>query len=171
MQRARVSSQSWKRAIRDLVRYEILPDRFKGERTRYIIEPLIDAFKSLGNTEDEAIKAGQELAASLATKDTESRTKTLFYATPNELTEFATAYSISASKPALKKAIEGLIKKAPNDAADIALFGRMVAADFTAKLEGAAMFSHALSTHKVDNKIDFFLRLMISSRKIKRAQV
>lgn len=156
VQRARVSSQSWKRAIRELARDEILPQRFKGERTRYIIEPLTAAFKKLGKSEEDAIKAAQELATALATKDTEVRTKTLFYATPGELAEFASAYSSATSKPALKKAIERLIKKAPNDAADIALFGRMVAADFTAKLEGAAMFSHAMSTHKVDNEIDFF---------------
>lgn len=42
------------------------------------------------------------------------------------------------------------------DGADIALFGRMVANDHSLTLEGAAMFSHALSTHKVDNDIDFF---------------
>lgn len=156
VQRARVSSQSWKRAIREWARDEILPARFKGERSRYIIEPLVEAFKSLGKSQVDALKAGQELAAALATKDTDQRTKTLFYATPGELVEFARAYSSATSKPALKKAIEALIKKAPQDAADIALFGRMVAADFTANLEGAAMFSHALSTHKVDNEIDFF---------------
>ena len=42
------------------------------------------------------------------------------------------------------------------DAADIALFGRMVANDHSLTSEGAAMFSHPLSTHKVDNEIDFF---------------
>jgi len=42
------------------------------------------------------------------------------------------------------------------DAADIALFGRMVANDHSLTVEGAAMFSHALSTHKVDNELDFF---------------
>lgn len=42
------------------------------------------------------------------------------------------------------------------DAADIALFGRMVANDPSLSVEGAAMFSHALSTHKVDNELDFF---------------
>lgn len=42
------------------------------------------------------------------------------------------------------------------DASDIALFGRMVASDNSLTLEGAAMFSHTLSTHKVDNEIDFF---------------
>jgi len=47
-------------------------------------------------------------------------------------------------------------KSLPKDAADIALFGRMVANDHTLTIEAASMFSHALSTHKVDNEIDFF---------------
>ncbi len=42
------------------------------------------------------------------------------------------------------------------DAADISLFGRMVANDATLNVEGAAMFSHALSTHRTDNEVDFF---------------
>ncbi|MGB0743897.1 MAG: type I-E CRISPR-associated protein Cas7/Cse4/CasC [Opitutales bacterium] len=43
-----------------------------------------------------------------------------------------------------------------SDAPDIALFGRMVANDPSLNVEGAAMFSHALSTHKVSNEIDFY---------------
>lgn len=42
------------------------------------------------------------------------------------------------------------------DAADIALFGRMVANDPSLKIDGASMFAHILSTHKADNEIDFF---------------
>ncbi|HCC53515.1 MAG TPA: type I-E CRISPR-associated protein Cas7/Cse4/CasC [Desulfobulbaceae bacterium] len=47
-------------------------------------------------------------------------------------------------------------KSLPKDAADIALFGRMVANDHSLTVEACSMFSHALSTHKVDNEIDFF---------------
>jgi CRISPR system Cascade subunit CasC len=43
------------------------------------------------------------------------------------------------------------------DAADVALFGRMVASDHSLTVEAAAMFSHAISTNKVDaNELDFF---------------
>ena len=42
------------------------------------------------------------------------------------------------------------------DAADIALFGRMVASHPQLTIEAAAMFSHALSTHKADPEYDFF---------------
>ena len=46
--------------------------------------------------------------------------------------------------------------KSLKDAADISIFGRMVANDHSLTVEAASMFSHALSTHKVDNEIDFF---------------
>ncbi len=59
-------------------------------------------------------------------------------------------------KQPIGKAFKGKNAVAVKDAADIFLFGRMVANDHTLTVEGAAMFSHALSTHKVDNEIDFF---------------
>ncbi len=58
-------------------------------------------------------------------------------------------------KPLVRKEwknTNGLVK----DAADIAIFGRMVASDPSLTLEGAGMFGHALSTHRADNEIDFF---------------
>lgn len=55
------------------------------------------------------------------------------------------------------KAIRDAIKSVQlKDAADIALFGRMVANDHSLTVEAASMFSHALSTHNADNEIDFF---------------
>jgi len=62
-------------------------------------------------------------------------------------------------KSPIEKAFKGEKKETkslPNDAADIALFGRMVASDHSLSIEAASMFSHALSTHKADNEIDFF---------------
>lgn len=62
-------------------------------------------------------------------------------------------------KTPVEKAFKGEKKEAkslPKDAADIALFGRMVANDHSLSVEAASMFSHALSTHKSDNEIDFF---------------
>lgn len=62
-------------------------------------------------------------------------------------------------KSPIEKAFKGEkkeMKSLPKDAADIALFGRMVANDHSLTVEAASMFSHALSTHKADNEIDFF---------------
>jgi CRISPR system Cascade subunit CasC len=54
-----------------------------------------------------------------------------------------------------KKAAKNL-KSTVKDNADIAIFGRMVADDHSLMVEGAGLFSHALSTHAMDNEIDFF---------------
>jgi len=56
--------------------------------------------------------------------------------------------------PIIKAALKDI--NTVRDIADIALFGRMVADDHSLMVEGAANFSHAISTHKVSNEIDFF---------------
>ena len=54
VQRARVSSQSWKRAIREMAENEIdKSGRFKGKRSRLFIEK-ISLEKSLGQTQDKS---------------------------------------------------------------------------------------------------------------------
>ena len=159
VQRARVSSQSWKRAIRELAA-EISP-YFKGQRTRLIVEPLRDHLKNVGLDEENALLKAKELAEVLAKIDTEAerktgkiKVKTLYFTSEAELLALAKAFAeVKDVKKAIKKVSSSNLLK---DAADIALFGRMVANDHSLTLEGAAMFSHALSTNKVDNEIDFF---------------
>ena len=54
--RARLSSQSLKRAIREYAQ-ENLPDaRFGGERTKLIVQPLTDALKKHGIADDKVWK-------------------------------------------------------------------------------------------------------------------
>lgn len=159
VQRARVSSQSWKRAIRELAA-EISPC-FKGQRTRLIVEPLRDALISEGVAESDALEKAKALAEALAKFDIDAekktgklKVKTLFFTSRAELEVLAKGFfETNDIKKAIKKAIS---LESLKDAADIALFGRMVASDHSLTLEGAAMFGHALSTHKVDNEIDFF---------------
>lgn len=50
------------------------------------------------------------------------------------------------------------------DGLDIALFGRMVAKAATLNVEAAASFSHAISTHKISNDIEFFTAIDDLSR-------
>lgn len=163
IQRSRVSSQSWKRAVRELAK-EMLPHRFTGERTRLIVEPLRDALLKHGEADTKtALQNAVKLADALATfdKDAEKKkekfqVKTLFFTLPNEIDAMAAKFMETKDvKKSLKSAGDDLCK----DAADLALFGRMVASAPDLKLEGAAMFSHALSTHKSDNEIDFFSAL------------
>jgi CRISPR system Cascade subunit CasC len=214
VQRARVSSQSWKRAIRELAQKELdSSGQFHGQRSRLFIENIFSALVKLGETESTAkslaLCAGHYLAK-LDPKQ-EGKVKTLVFLSSLEYATFATLLSglkdddkkilidaiasVDVAKLATemdndtedvsdetpKEADKGKKKLSPKqfekivaktltspirksfkdsplakDAADIALFGRMVASDHTLTLEAASMFSHALSTHKVDNEIDFF---------------
>jgi CRISPR system Cascade subunit CasC len=156
VQRARVSSQSWKRAIREMAK-EFAPEQFKGERTRLVYEPLVQAMKSLDMSESEADEGAQKIVDALVNIDTKSKdkikSKTLYFMSPLELETLAKVY---AETNDAKKALKSVDAKALKDAADISIFGRMVANDHSLTVEAASMFSHALSTHKVDNEIDFF---------------
>lgn len=158
VQRARVSSQCWKRAIREAAAAN--SPHFKGERTRLIVTPLRDALASRGLGADDAHAKAIEICDALATFDKEAekksgslKVKTIFFTSPAEIDALAAAY---AETKDVKKAVKCLKAENFKDAADIALFGRMVAADHSLTVEGAAMFNHALSTHRVENEIDFF---------------
>jgi CRISPR system Cascade subunit CasC len=156
VQRARVSSQSWKRAIRELAK-EIAPEQFKGERTRLMFEPLKSSLVSAGASADDANEVARKVIEALVKLDNKAKDKvkstTLYFMSPLELETISKTYVETKD---VNKAIKAVDVKSLKDAADIALFGRMVANDHSLTVEAASMFSHALSTHKVDNEIDFF---------------
>lgn len=166
VQRARLSSQSLKRAIRERAT-ELLPERFAGERTKLIVQPIAAALKKHGVANDKsAAEHARNIADKLAkldakTKDEDAKVGTLTFLAPSELDSIAQQVAaLLQADPKSKdyeKSLDKFCKKAGLlDGADIALFGRMVASLPSLTLEGAAMFSHALSTHKSDNDLDFF---------------
>ena len=165
----RVSSQCWKRAVRQYMR-DISPEYFAGMRTRLLVEPLQALVEKHGIPKDASADAVKDLCSVLSGlnekpkgrkgKDengeesvTTSRVKTMFFCSPMELDHMAEVYAKTKDP---KKALKALAKSLPRDAADIACNGRMVAQDPSVKIEGAAMYSHAFTTHAVDNEIDFF---------------
>lgn len=156
VQRARVSSQSWKRAIREMAK-EISPQHFKGERTRLMFEPLLKEIKTAGLSDPDAEDGAKKIVDALVKLDAKStgtvKSTTLYFMSPLELQTLAKIYVETKD---VKKALKSIDAKSLKDAADISIFGRMVANDHSLTVEAAAMFSHALSTHKADNEIDFF---------------
>jgi CRISPR system Cascade subunit CasC len=75
--------------------------------------------------------------------------------------EYAKGQDFDAEKLKDKEAHK-VAKKALNpalDGVDIALFGRMVAQAAELNVEAAVSFSHAISTHKVSNEVEFFTAL------------
>lgn len=168
--RARISSQCLKRAVR-LHAKELCPPLFAGERSKLIIEPIAKAAERHGTPAEKAMEASKKLCDELATFDKSAfekkgslKVKTLMFLSPAEREEIGKELAALVAESKDAKALDRKIKSAAakvldaklKDAADIALFGRMVATDHSLGVEGAAMFSHALSTHKADNDIDFF---------------
>ncbi len=176
--RARVSSQCWKRAIR-LLAQETDSEAFAGQRSCLILDPLKKSFIEKGQSERAADLLTNAVAEAFGKIDAKKPNKvsTLLYFSPAQLEavvaatlEAVTKAEIDLTKEGSKKEEEKKVKelaacasKAAKalsgmtmDAADIAIFGRMVANDSSLTLEGAGMFSHALSTHQVANEVDFF---------------
>lgn len=164
--RARISSQCLKRAIREQAQ-DMSPGLFAGHRSRLIIGPLAERLSSREVAEAKADEVAKQVGDYLATLDKAAekkgtlKVKTLIFLSPAELDALADALAKTLKKKPKTKELEKLVAKACKsaalkDAADIAIFGRMVASDHSLTLEGAGLFSHALSTHKADNEIDFF---------------
>src|SRR3974390_796713 len=74
VQRARVSSQAWKRPIRELAA-ELSP-LFRGQRTRLIVEPLKAALIAEGVPDKDAQDKAKTLADALATFDEKAEKET-----------------------------------------------------------------------------------------------
>ena len=164
--RARISSQCLKRAIREQAQ-DLSPAFFAGQRSRLIIDPLAQGLRTHGVPESRAIEIAKQVGNYLAKTDEAAakkeqlKVKTLMFLSPLEIDAIAGALAEIVAKDPKAKDFEKAVGKACKsaalkDAADIAVFGRMVASDHSLTLEGAGLFSHALSTHKAENDIDFF---------------
>jgi CRISPR system Cascade subunit CasC len=166
--RARLSSQCLKRAIRTYARDNLPNARFHGQRTKLIVGPLTKALKEHGLADETAAQHAVNIADKLAKLDARSgkggeepQVGTLIFLAPAEIDgiarQVAQLLKGDAGSKAYEKELDRFCKEAGLlDGADIALFGRMAASLPSLTLEGAAMFSHALSTHRVENDLDFY---------------
>jgi CRISPR system Cascade subunit CasC len=184
--RARVSSQCWKRQVRLAMREFGVPT---SVRTRLLSKLIENACKEAGASEAQAKACGDKIekifikgkgeetdaAKENMGKDEAGKSDTLLFLAPGEIKLIADKFEEVKFKP------EELIKQSDPkkqakefasiigtqkaktagvpDGLDIALFGRMVAQAAELDVEAAASFSHAISTHKVDNEVEFFTAL------------
>lgn len=152
--RARVSSQCWKRQVRQ----ELHTFGVKlGVRTKKLEMLITQACEKLGASAEQAEACGKTFAKELADD-------TLFFFSETEaaaFAEYAKTHDFDAAK--IKGADVAKVAKktlAPAvDGLDIALFGRMVAKVAEMNMEAAASFAHAISTHKTSNEVEFFTAL------------
>lgn len=155
--RARISSQCLKRAIREYAQQNMPEALFHGERTKLLIGPFTEALLQNSIEEEKAKSLASKIVTTLAGLDKKNgEAQTLMFLSPSEISSIAQQISAFKGEPS-DKDIKKFCKQATlTDGADIAIFGRMAASLPDMTLEGAAMFSHALSTHKSENDLDFY---------------
>lgn len=167
-ERARVSSQSWKHAVR-LYFLEKYPECF-GKRTLKIPELVKAQIMALNSelTEDDAMKLAKSALnnAKLEIKEEKkSKGKKKEEKEENEDAVLKALYFVSDTqiRELALLAVNGetderIYQKAliDNPSADIALFGRMAASNAKLNTDAAAQVAHAISTHEVSTEYDYF---------------
>ncbi|RNL86732.1 type I-E CRISPR-associated protein Cas7/Cse4/CasC [Halostreptopolyspora alba] len=169
-ERTRVSSQSWKRAVRHQVETRLGDP---AVRTRRIITAVAERLTAHGWDADLAELAGRQVVAAAGKgikleQDKEgqppSTSVLLYLPTPglDELAELAASHenelrAIAGKKnpkPVLPSERVAAILRSRN--ATINLFGRMLAELPGADVDGAVQFAHAFTVHGTDVETDFF---------------
>jgi len=177
--RARLSSQSQKRAVR-LKFEELLPEEDRALRTKRLLEQLTEilaqkgkdpataeavartALEGLGLAFDE--KGLSQYLLFLGNREIERLAETILEHW-DPLKEAAGEEVEGSGKERKKKAkakVPDVVKKAlgavldGGRAVDLALFGRMLADRPEWNVDAAAQVAHAISTHKVDRELDFY---------------
>ena len=152
VRRARVSSQSWKKAIREMFKDHFAESEL-GVRTKKIVSLVRDKIidNDPSKSEEEAIALAEEIirASDVKTKDKEALA--LFFMSTKQADNLAV---LALSGQYDKKSIQVALNK--GSGVDVALFGRMVADDPVLNTDASAQVAHAISTHRVDNEYDYF---------------
>lgn len=151
--RARVSSQSWKKAIRQyfLEHGEMNNVGIRSlEVVRYIAEKIVCIDESI-NSETAMKLAKKVLNAAGVSTTKEQKTKALFFMSSKQADKLAQA---AIAGETARAELQESLKSDP--AIDIALFGRMVADDPKLNEDASSQVAHAISTHEVQTEFDFF---------------
>ena len=162
--RLRVSSQSLKRTWRTSDLFQSALSGHVGIRTRMLGKEVFKSLLAAGITEKKAKEWAQSIAGQFGKLKKESKDKPLAELEIEQLVHVS---------PAEQGAIDALVQRliteqrAPESeelnllrreemAADIALFGRMLAAKPAFNIEAACQVAHAISVHPVTIEDDYF---------------
>lgn len=151
--RARISSQSWKHAMRAMF-HDIFTDEKLGFRTKHAVDLIAEHLERNGMEKEKAIKSASEALANAGIKINEKKgniTGALFFISSVQAKQLAELV-INHIKD--KKKYKEVLKQNPS--VDIALFGRMVAEDADLNIDAASQIAHSISTHAVQSEYDYF---------------
>ncbi len=152
VRRARVSSQSWKHAMREMFK-EHFNEQDLGERTKKIVEKVADQIYSLRSiSKEDAMELAEKIINRAGVNTTNQEAKALFFMSSKQAENLA-QLALTDPLPG-KKDVQAALKA--GEGVDIALFGRMVADDPALNTDASSQVAHAISTHKVENEYDYY---------------
>lgn len=162
--RARVSSQAWKKATRDLFPMYVDSSQL-GERTKYAVQLIADRAMELDEDlqEEGALKAAKEVLSKYCEvpskkklsfeREDKNKLKTLIFLSQAEIEQLAQCVVGNEQVENLKE------KDLTRDALDVAMFGRMVATKPELNVDAAVQVAHAISVGRVETEFDYFTAL------------
>ena len=174
-QRLRVSSQSLKRVWREAFKPSL--DGEHGVRSKravieYFYQPLLQAGVAEKDAFEWAIKLGPHFGKLKVEKDDKAKDKsdvdklksrlknleleTLVFLGNDELASLTALVKLLASEKREPKAEELRALRSKPKAADIAMFGRMLADSPEFNVEAAVQVAHAITVHTVEVEDDYF---------------
>jgi CRISPR system Cascade subunit CasC len=167
--RARISSQSLKRAIRYEPVFGETTKAQVGERSKWMTRPIKQKLVEAGKDEASATAVAVAFVNAYAAKSDKGnpeKTSVLLYFSPEEIQaavdglltgwdEAAAAATDGNTLPDLVKALQKETKDRTS-APDIALFGRMLAEKPDLNIDAACQVAHAISTHRITMEMDFY---------------
>lgn len=170
VERLRISSQALKRAIRTSESFKSALDGHLGERTQRFGEEIEKHLLSKGASPEKANSIAREIARifgkveaagekSVKEKHKDNfpsaRTAQLAFIGPEERAEATILAERKLSGETIVVTPELVLRRA-DTAADIAMFGRMLADNPDFNREAAVQVAHAITTHRVAVEDDFF---------------
>ena len=162
--RLRISSQAIKRSARISEVMQTALEGHMGERTQRIGEVVEKALTSDGVDEKTSRDIAKQIADVFGKLDDKSekkgsiRTRQLAFVSPEErIFAIDLAQKAAAGESLPKNAeLKKLVLRRADGAADIAMFGRMLADDPDFNREAAVQVSHAITTHRALVEDDFY---------------
>jgi len=155
--RLRVSSQSLKRAWRTSDVFESALKGHVGTRTKEMGNRVFEALCAKGAAEKKADEWTKAIAGCFGKLKKDSlEIEQLAHFSPEEEQAIADLVATVAERGEGPNEDELKLLRKQHTAADIALFGRMLASNPAFNVEAAAQVAHAISVHKVAIEDDFF---------------
>ncbi len=158
--RLRISSQALKRAWRASTVFAERLREHRGQRTQRLGEEIERHLRGRGVEDSKALAVARSIAQHFGKLKPErdpapAQTEQLAFISPEELTAALGLADRIAGGDAVEPTVEELLRHS-DTAADIAMFGRMLADNPAFNREAAVQVAHAITTHRVTVEDDYY---------------